>query len=552
MSFSPGTICVPNEANTDGGAIISSSDGTVLTPNVTMGTGDVGAVLSNGIFCIGDKGATSHLTSIPIYNPSLSLRGTAVPFTPSSSWTVRTGMTSDYVATFYASIVNGGSQNLVRAFSDTGVTGGTTWHISTGGALLLCLSQDGSTFFYSPYGISASAISKWDLGSDTSAGTLVAGVAGTDFGADLLRLPGTNNLLVIAQTAGPVFTVRRYDESGTLLKSYVLTGVTHEASASRLSIDLETSTAFWVRTFDDISSTTTKFWKFDVSSGALLDSFTVPTDSDNPSKVPFSCPFFAWGPLPNQNNFVGTSQTRELVRVRQVGLPALPGNVTQFIGRAEVQMQPGLGVPADPTQAPTVQMAWSGDNAVTFNTAQPLSLGRTGAYYTPCAYKHVVGSLRQPAVKLITCSDDVTFRADGISLSRAKKAQWLMAANPIPPNVVPDQESGAARATVSVVGTGLVRLVSGDLEGRESLGRGWSNRVDSIQRQRRAGRRRESAVGQRQAHRVDSKHHGRKCASAEAIAWCLHRWNLARPTRKSTSAITSQTATTFPRTRILR
>ena len=71
---------------------------------------------------------------------------------------------------------------------------------------------------------------------------------------------------------------------------------------------------------------------------------------------------------------------------------------------------------ADPTQAPTIQMAWSGDNAVTFNTAQPLSLGRTGSAI-PSACQHVVGSLRQPAVK-ITCSDDVTFVPTDLFVTR--------------------------------------------------------------------------------------------------------------------------------------
>jgi hypothetical protein len=401
VSFGPGTLCVPNEADTNGGAIISSTDGSVITPSVTMGTGDVGAILSNGIFCVGDKGITSHIASIPIYNPSLSLRGTSIPFTPSSSWTVRTGMTSDYASTFYASIINGMSENLVRSFSDTGVTGGTTWHISTGGALLLCLSQDGSTFFYSPYGIGASAISKWDLGSDTSAGTLVAGVAGTDYGADLLRLPGTGNVLVIAQTAGPVFTVRRYDESGTLLKSYTLTGVTHEASATRLAIDLAGSDTFWVRTFNDISSATTKFWHFNVASGVLIDSFTVPNNSDDPTEVPFSCPFFAWSGSPTQNVFVGTAATMPIRRERTVPLPIATGNARQGLARLELRFQPGTGITADPLGVPKFMLRVSWDNGLTWSNERLMNAGREGAYITR-AFCNLLGSGRFPVVQVVT------------------------------------------------------------------------------------------------------------------------------------------------------
>ena len=423
-SFSPGVIIVPNEVFTADGATISAADGSFLFRGITLGDCECGSVLSNGVFCVGDTtGSGTHITSIPIYNPSLSVRGTAIPFTPSGFWQKRCGVTSDDVSTFYASSNDATFTALVRSFSDTGTTGGTTWHLDSGGGggpVSLALSEDGSQFFYAKYASDAAPIKKWNLGSDTTGGTLVAGVAGTSFGQDLLRLPGTNHLIVIATTAGPVFTVRKYDgTSGTLLMSYALTGVTHEASPQRLSIDLGSDGSFWVRTFNDISSATTKFWQFNSSTGSLTASFTINTSSNVGSgKVPFSCPFFAWSlgsgsPTPT---FVGTEQTLELVRVRQVGLPALPGNVSQFIGRSEVQMQPGLGVPADPTVAPTISMAWSGDNAMTFGQEKALSLGRTGAYYTR-AYQHTVGSKRQPAVR-VSCSDDVTFVPTDLFVTR--------------------------------------------------------------------------------------------------------------------------------------
>jgi hypothetical protein len=399
-SFGPGVIIVPNETDTNGGATISSTDGAFIAGGLTLGTGEVGAILSNGIFCVGDKGITTHITSIPIYNPSLSLRGTAVPFTPSSAWSVRQGMTSDYVSTFYASVPNGVNTD-VRSFSDTGVTGGTTWHITNGAPLILCLSEDGSTFFYSTYNLGAQAISKWNLGSDTAGGTLIAGVAGTDWGQDMLRLPGTNQFIIIAQTAGPVFTVRRYDESGTLLKSYVLTGITHEASPTRLAIDLASSSVFWARTFNDITSATTKFWQFDVASGALLDSFTIPTDSGSPSEVPFSCPFFAWSGAPDQNVFVGTAATMPIRRERTVPIPVSTGNERQTISRLEVQFQPGTGIVDDPLGEPKFMLQVSWDHGKTWSNERLMNAGREGRYLTR-AYVNIVGQGRYPVVRIVT------------------------------------------------------------------------------------------------------------------------------------------------------
>lgn len=417
-SFGPGIIIVPNEVFEDGGATISASTGAFIAGNLTLATAEVGAVLSNGIIAIGEE-PSSHITEVLIYSPALSLLGTAVPFV-TSSWATRCSITSDYVATFYASCNDASFAALVKSFDQTGSVGATTWHVESGGTgpISIALSQDGTKFIYAKYASDAAPIKTWILGSDSAGSTIVAGVAGTSFGQDLLRLQGTNQFLIIASTSSnTVFTVRRYDETGTLLMSYLLTGVSHEASPQRLAVDLATPTKFWARTFNDISSNTTKFWQFDVASGSLLNSFTVNTSSDlGVSEVPFSCPFFAWSG--DIENFVGTAENRPLVRTRQVGLPALTSNTRQFIGRAEVQMQPGLGVPANPTTNPVITMQWSVNNAATFGTAKQLNLGKTGSYYTR-AYQHTVGAARQPVVK-ISCSDDVTFVPTDLFITRER------------------------------------------------------------------------------------------------------------------------------------
>jgi hypothetical protein len=195
--------------------------------------------------------------------------------------------------------------------------------------------------------------------------------------------------------------VRRYSEAGSLLKSYVLTGVTHQASAARLSVDLASSDTFWVRTFDDISSATTKFWQFDVASGALVDSFTVPTDSGDPAKVPFSCPFFAWSGSPTQNVFVGTAATMPIRRERTVPLPVADGNARQTVSRLEVQFQPGTGIVDDPLGEPKFMLQVSWDHGKTWSNERLMNAGREGRYLTR-AYVNIVGQGRYPVVRIVT------------------------------------------------------------------------------------------------------------------------------------------------------
>ncbi len=402
-SFSPGVIIVPNEVFTASGATIASFDGAFIAGGLTLGSGECGAVLSNGILCIGDRPG-SHITTVPIYNPDLSLRGTAVPFV-TSAWSPRCSMTSDYASTFYASCNDPSFTALVKSFSDVGVVAGTTWHIDsggTGGPISLALSEDGSQFIYALYNSSTAPIKKWNLGSDTTGGTIVAGVSGTIFGQDLLRIQGTNQFIIIAQTAGPVFTVRRYDESGTLLKSYVLTGITHEASPTRLAIDLLSSDTFWVRTFNDISSATTGFIQFNVASGAVVNSFTVNTSSNFGSgKVPFSCPFFAWSGAPDQNVFVGTAATMPIRRERTVPIPVSTGNERQTISRLEVQFQPGTGIVDDPLGEPKFMLQVSWDHGKTWSNERLMNAGREGRYLTR-AYVNIVGQGRYPVVRIVT------------------------------------------------------------------------------------------------------------------------------------------------------
>ncbi len=440
-TFASGTIMVADADSAQGtlGVQLNSNTGTTLATHIPLGaigghgSGEGGAQLSDGTILVSSKGGIgSALTYIQIYDASLNELSTTTPFT-STTWSTFSPMASDFTSLFWVSKLFEGniSPSQVRSVTPAGTLGGTTYTLDISNLRCMGVTQDDQTLIYAG-DADGDVIKTWNLVANSAGGTLVTAEPAVAWGQDLLVIPTTQSFVVLAQPLGgadPNYVLRRYSLAGALVSSFSLTGNIGDFSGARLSIDHGApATSIWVRTYVDGTGDTTGFLQMSLVDGSTLAAFTLPMNNGgvgggNSSNPPLCCPFFAWS-----NNgggggghvvFVGTEETRELVRVRQVGLPALPGNVAQFIGRAEVQMQPGLGVPADPTNAPTIGMKWSGDNAVTFGTQKNLSLGKTGAYYTR-AYVNSVGggpNMRQPAVN-IRCSDDVTFVPTDLFVTR--------------------------------------------------------------------------------------------------------------------------------------
>ena len=416
--FHQGTLLVgPHGSGGAAGLVDLISHATSLI-GTGLGSGEAGSPLDDGTTILMVNAATYEIVS-----PDMVITHTPVPFTVTTlidAFSPTCVVPGASATSWYVSYVQNHASPAnaqIRKVMIDGSLGGTTFTLAIAAIAGLAVNAAETIAYYGD-DATGGAIKRWDLVNNIALSDLVAGATTNQIGSDFLILDsGKLFVLYAATSVAPIpWTIRRYSSAGALELTITLSADAGRGSAPRLQRDLGDTSSVCVQTFPTNAGDITTFEFYDVSSGLLKTSFTVPNGGGG--EIPFCCPFFPWsfsggGAI---QVFVGTQQTRELVRVRQVGLPALPGNVTQFIGRAEVQMQPGLGVPADPTQAPTIQMAWSGDNAVTFNTAQPLSLGRTGAYYTR-AYKHVVGSLRQPAVKLI-CSDDVTFVPTDLFVTR--------------------------------------------------------------------------------------------------------------------------------------
>lgn len=423
-TFTKGHLCLPSDnAVAHNGALFNLATSLVDANFVTVACQDWGAwIPGSSLFALAES------TNAYLYDFGFNLLHTV------ACGSSVNGLTSDYSSVYYATI--GTTPATVSSVSTAGAIVTTRTLAIAGSKISGTAISQGGTFYYGVEGDPTSgSIKRFNFPGNAGLSDLVTRAFPAATNQSWVCLPSGDRAgdLLVASTPDITPTnaqwyLERWTPGGTLALSITLPPISDASGALGITISTDPTypNTFWVRTFPN--STTHTISQYSLN-GTIVQTFTLTTTA-NPNSPATSCPIFGWSqdltPAPPGPPFtpdtvtpvqVGTRfPNQALVRVRQVGVPAFPGNLTQFIGRAEVQMQPGMGVPADPTVPPVVAMAWSGDNALTFNTEQPLSLGREGAYYTR-AYKHVVGSMRQPACKL-TCSDDVTFVPTDLFITR--------------------------------------------------------------------------------------------------------------------------------------
>ena len=226
-------------------------------------------------------------------------------FSSTVRWDTFSPMASDFASTFYVAKVDFFlPTTVIGAVGSNGVVGPTQWNLGMTWTLPIKdnpggigVSQDNAILYYT--GITpGTPIKRWDLIGNVALADLVAGVAGVQWQLDLIVVPTTTTFLVMTSTdsGASLYEVRLYDAvAGTLLRTYPLV-LNPDFSDPRIALDLASpSTLFWIRSFPDLSGATTTFSQLSIATGAVLTTFTVPNDSSDPTKIPLSCPFFAWG-----------------------------------------------------------------------------------------------------------------------------------------------------------------------------------------------------------------------------------------------------------------
>lgn len=424
-SFTSGHIALPTDnASTHNGVLLNTSTGLIDGTFTTVSAQDWAGVIPGTALALGQE--TGAHTNLYLYDFTFALTHTVAMGADTH------GITSDYASTFYVTLA--GVPATMKTVTPSGTVGGTVYTLGHGGISGSAVSPNGGILYYGEDVVGA-PIHRWNITGNVAMSDLIPSTGIRQIADNMICLPlgaraGDVMIAVTENIATDIWKIERWTSAGVLAQTYPLP-TTSDADGTetiQLSVDLRYPNTFWVRTFPTSDGNTTVMTMYSLN-GTILQQFTTVTNPADPNTVAPSCPSIGWSqpltPAPPEGpfipdvpaeTFVGIYEPgRSMVRIRQAGLPALAGNVTQFIGRSEVQMQPGLGT-TDPTVSPVIGMAWSGDNAETFGTERLLPLGKEGDYYTR-AYQHTVGSMRQPVVK-VRCSDDVTFVATDLFVTR--------------------------------------------------------------------------------------------------------------------------------------
>lgn len=305
--FGVNTVLIPNEVTPDQGGLLSLPTGAFLSGTLPLlQSGEGGAVLSSGTFLFMTNPTETYVNGAAIYNAgSVIPAATPVVFPGAIAWDTFSPAASDFASTFYVSYhdARGINPSLIKAVSSTG-TVGALWTLSTAGLAMLTVDQANTTFYYGTYDL-GSGIKRWSVPTNTALPDLpIPSVAGTNFwmASGLLLIPGTQSILAMAepnQAFPEVITLVRYSTvNGALLNTYAIPNDASGFSTARIIPDVgNPSTLFWLRSFEDRTGATSHLRQYNVTTGAVvIDLPNIPSDSSDPTKVPVSCPFFAWTP----------------------------------------------------------------------------------------------------------------------------------------------------------------------------------------------------------------------------------------------------------------
>jgi hypothetical protein len=141
---------------------------------------------------------------------------------------------------------SGGTHARVTTVLPSGALGGTIWTLTGETAIIAGAPSNDDTIWY--FSTSGSAIKTWDLVGNAAGADLVAAVP--SIGIKEMLVLGDGTLLVLYKAGGgtPVYEVRRYSPSGTLLNTYDLSAQ-YNGSDGRIARALDDPTSFWAWTW---------------------------------------------------------------------------------------------------------------------------------------------------------------------------------------------------------------------------------------------------------------------------------------------------------------
>ena len=290
-----GDIFINDDTENFPGIVVDPSTGEVKNSFNSMPAGEGGDILEDGTILLAD----AWNGNLKLFDKNFNLLAT-IAIDIGFAISLRANHGQDL---FYLGLAT--NPVTVKTVNNVGAIGGTTWTL-TGNTNIsgIAASNDGTTLYFANTPV-ASAVERWNLGTDTALSNLAAGIA-SEFVSDILVLDDDTIVVLSYLSTGASCTARRYNAVGTLLSTYSIGAISLPASTPpRLAYDTDLGDNFWVWTHRPSPNTgMSRFLKIKVSDGSILATVDIieyetgvynQTATLTPGArfgISFSCPFF--------------------------------------------------------------------------------------------------------------------------------------------------------------------------------------------------------------------------------------------------------------------
>lgn len=419
-----GSLVIPDDSLGYPAAIVDAGTGAILS-YPRFAPGEFADTLPNGIICTQDKSDPPESNgNVSLYNRFL----TKIASYDFGNANALRGIKSDRMGTFYVITQSNGSSDdqLVWTIGSDGTVGATHWTLPANSktARIYALSQGNTTplmlYYAANGGSGANAVQAFNLTTNAPASDLHAAIAseGPTCDGDGYVDEAGNVLIAWAKDDG-TYRVRRFDTSGTILDTYLLTHANFTI-LDHFCADAGTGTDqhFWAWAFYGSGFKHASFQQVRLSDSSVTFFDGVPVahasgvsdNVDEPYPISNSCPVFvltqdvpAVIPPP-------APATRQAIRVlRQFG-PMSAENVMLFLSNLEVLMNTGSGTTTGQGSDPQLMLSWSKDYGHTWSQERWLPIGKMGDYLARVRLPGNLGQGRGWCVRVVVTDPiDVTF-----------------------------------------------------------------------------------------------------------------------------------------------
>lgn len=400
-----GSLVVTSDIGNQATVILSAVDGSTLRA-VGMAASEQGDFVPSGVLAnMGeDPGDANTAVEIELWNPTLTAKVSVTSIIRPNQLSL-SPIRSDQDETFYVASALAAAPAIINTVSVAGVVGMDSWTLpaNSAGMHSMGVTRDGATLYYATQ-VNNTPVYAYDLPGDAAAADFLAAPgANLRWERDIWVLASGDVLIVQRNTNTNALAVKHYDDSGSLLFTYPISGTF--ASNPRMGLASDDS-YFWIMSFP--SAGVSRFQKFTMGNIVGATPIDVP-QNDAAGEGPLfgpaqSCPLLVTpidigGIVPPP----GPGTTRAIRRERVFQLPSSDRNYTMKVPDLTVLLQPGIGDGDPDSQGydPQVMLSVSKDGGKTYLPEQWASAGKQGEYTKRVKFTRTPNQYRNGAVKIV-------------------------------------------------------------------------------------------------------------------------------------------------------